>query len=77
MKKLHIGAILLGGLFVMPFQAALAQTTTVAYANESRPGYVMASTGALGSCRALRTKRFAGQRPTLIGPPGSSAAALR
>ena len=35
MKKLHIGAILLGGLFVAPFQAALSQTTNVAYANES------------------------------------------
>jgi hypothetical protein len=41
MKKLHIGAILLGGLFVTPFQAALAQTTTVANAHESRPGYVV------------------------------------
>jgi hypothetical protein len=41
MKKLHIGAILLGGLFVTPFQAALSQTTNVAYANESRPGYVV------------------------------------
>jgi hypothetical protein len=41
MKNLHIGAILLGGLFVTPFQAALSQTTNVAYANESRPGYVV------------------------------------
>jgi hypothetical protein len=41
MKKLHIGALLLGGLFVTPFPAALAQTTNVAYGNESRPGYVV------------------------------------
>jgi hypothetical protein len=41
MKKLHIGAILLGGLFLTPFQAALSQTTNVAYAYESRPGYVV------------------------------------
>jgi hypothetical protein len=38
MSKLPIGAILLGGLLLAPFQAALAQTTTeVAYAYESRP----------------------------------------
>ena len=41
MKKLHIGAILVGALFVTPFQAALSQTINVAYANESRPGYVV------------------------------------
>ena len=41
MKNVHIGAILLGGLLVTPFQAALSQTTSVAYAYESRPGYVV------------------------------------
>ena len=41
MKKLHIGAILLGGLVVAPFQASMAQTN-VAYAYSSeRPGYVV------------------------------------
>ena len=35
MKKFNIGAILLGSLFMTPFQAALSQTTNVAYANES------------------------------------------
>jgi outer membrane protein OmpA-like peptidoglycan-associated protein len=43
MKKLQIGAILLGGLVAAPLQASMAQTTNVAYAqtNESRPGYVV------------------------------------
>jgi hypothetical protein len=41
MKKLHVGAILLGGLVVAPFQASLAQTTEVAFANDPRPGYVV------------------------------------
>ncbi|HEX9522496.1 MAG TPA: hypothetical protein VF949_05995 [Reyranella sp.] len=42
MKKLHIGAILLGGLVVAPFQASTAQTTNVAYGYASeRPGYVV------------------------------------
>jgi hypothetical protein len=44
MKKLHISAILLGGLVAAPLQASMAQTTNVAYAggaNEPRPGYVV------------------------------------
>ena len=41
MKKLYIGAILLGGLVAAPFQASMAQTTNVAYASEPRPGYVV------------------------------------
>jgi len=41
MKKLHVGAILLGSLVVAPFQASLAQTTEVAFANDPRPGYVV------------------------------------
>jgi hypothetical protein len=41
MKKLYIGAVLLGGLAVAPFQAALAQSTEVAYANDPHPGYVV------------------------------------
>ena len=41
MKKLHIGAVLLGGLVVAPFQASMAQTN-VAYAHTSeQPGYVV------------------------------------
>ena len=40
MRKMQIGAILLSGLLVAPFQAAFAQTE-VAYASESRPGYVV------------------------------------
>lgn len=41
MKKLHIGAILLGGLVVAPFQASMAQTNVAyAYTNE-QPGYVV------------------------------------
>jgi outer membrane protein OmpA-like peptidoglycan-associated protein len=40
-KKLHIGAILLGGLVAAPFYTAMAQTTNVAYASEPRPGYVV------------------------------------
>ena len=62
MKKLHIGAILLGGLFVTPFQAALAQTTTMAYANESRPGYVVffdRGTGQLSSIADETIRRAA------------------
>ena len=62
MKKLHIGAILLGGLIVTPFQAALAQTTTVAYANESRPGYVVffdRGTGQLSSVADETIRRAA------------------
>jgi hypothetical protein len=39
MRKLQISAILLGGVLVAPFQAAVAQE--VAYANESTPGYVI------------------------------------
>jgi hypothetical protein len=41
MKKLHIGAILLGGLVVAPFQASMAQSTEVAFANDPRPSYVV------------------------------------
>ena len=41
MKKFHTSAILLAGFLLTPFQAALAQTTNAAYANESRPGYVV------------------------------------
>jgi hypothetical protein len=41
MKKLHIGAILLGGLVLAPLQAAVAQSTEVAFANDPRPGYVV------------------------------------
>ncbi len=41
MKKLHSGAILLGGLVAAPFYTAMAQTTNVAYASEPRPGYVV------------------------------------
>ena len=40
MKKLHIGAILLGGLVAAPLQASMAQTTSVAHA-QPRPGYVV------------------------------------
>jgi hypothetical protein len=39
MRKLQISTILLGGILVAPFQAAQAQE--VAYAYESRPGYVI------------------------------------
>ena len=62
MKKLHIGAILLGGLFVTSFQAALSQTTNVAYANESRPGYVVffdKGTGQLSSVADETIRRAA------------------
>jgi hypothetical protein len=42
MKKLHIGAILLGGgLVVAPLQALMAQSTEVAFANDPRPSYVV------------------------------------
>jgi hypothetical protein len=42
MKKLHIGAILLGGLVVAPIPASMAQTTNVAYGYASeRSGYVV------------------------------------
>ena len=41
MKKLHIGAILLGGLVAAPLYTAMAQTTNVAYASDPRPGYVV------------------------------------
>jgi hypothetical protein len=41
MKKLHVGAIVLGGLVVAPFQASMAQTNVAyAHANE-QPGYVV------------------------------------
>jgi len=62
MKKFRIGAILLGGLFVTPFQAALSQTTTVAYANESPPGYVVffdRGTGQLSSVADETIRRAA------------------
>ena len=39
MRKLQINTILLGGVLVAPFQTAAAQE--VAYANESKPGYVI------------------------------------
>jgi hypothetical protein len=39
MRKLQISTILLGGILIAPFQTAVAQE--VAYANESRPGYVI------------------------------------
>jgi hypothetical protein len=38
MRKLQISTILLGGILVAPFQAAQGE---VAYAYESRPGYVI------------------------------------
>jgi hypothetical protein len=41
MKKLHIGAILLGGLVAAPLQASMAQSTEVAFASDPRPGYVV------------------------------------
>jgi D-serine deaminase-like pyridoxal phosphate-dependent protein len=41
MKKLYIGAILLGGLVVAPFQASMAQSTEVAFANDPRPSNVV------------------------------------
>jgi hypothetical protein len=41
MKKLHIGAILLGGLVAAPLQAPMAQSTEVAFASDPRPGYVV------------------------------------
>src|ERR1700682_5514700 len=62
MKKFHIGAVLLGGLCVTPFQAALAQTTSVAYANESRPGYAVffdKGTGQLSSVADETIRRAA------------------
>ena len=39
MRKLQIGTILLVGILVAPFQAA--QSQEVAYAYESKPGYVI------------------------------------
>ena len=70
MKKLHIGAILLSGLVAVPLHASMAQTTNVAYgyANEPRPGYVVFFDKGTARCRALRTRRFARQQPTPIGP---------
>ena len=62
MKKLQIGAILLGGLLVTPLQAALAQTAEVAYASESRPGYVLffdKGTGQLSSVADETIRRAA------------------
>ena len=43
MNKLHISAILVGGLVAAPLHASVAQTTNVAYgyASEPRPGYVV------------------------------------
>ena len=68
MKKLQIGAILLGGLLVTPFQvvtpfqAVLAQTAEFAYASESRPGYVLffdKGTGQLSSVADETIRRAA------------------
>lgn len=39
MRKLQISTILLSGILLAPFQAAVAQD--VAYANESKPSYVI------------------------------------
>ena len=39
MRKLQIGTILLGGIFLALFQSSLAQD--VAYANQATPGYVI------------------------------------
>jgi hypothetical protein len=41
MKKLHLGAIALGCLVAAPWQASMAQSTEVAFANDPRPGYVV------------------------------------
>jgi hypothetical protein len=43
MRKLQICTILLGGIFLAPFQSSLAQD--VAYANQSTPGYFIFSNG--------------------------------
>jgi hypothetical protein len=41
MKKLHIGAILLSGFVAAPMQAAIAQSTEVAFAKDPQPAYVV------------------------------------
>ena len=41
MKKMQIGAIVLTALVGVPIQASMAQSPQVAYASESRPGYVV------------------------------------
>jgi hypothetical protein len=41
MKKMQISAIALSALVVVPVQALLAQSPQVAYASESRSGYVV------------------------------------
>jgi hypothetical protein len=62
MKKLHLGAMLLGSLAVAPFQASMAQTNVAyAYANE-RPGYVVffdKGTGQLSSIAEETIRRAA------------------
>jgi len=62
MKNLRLGAILLGGLVVAPFQASMAQTTNVAYASAPRPGYVVffdKGTGGLSSVADETIRRAA------------------
>jgi hypothetical protein len=41
MKKMQIGTIVLGAFIAAPLQASMAQSPQVAYASESRPGYVV------------------------------------
>jgi hypothetical protein len=41
MKKMQIGAIVLSAFVVAPVQASIAQSPQMAYASESRPGYVV------------------------------------
>ena len=41
MKKMQTGAIVLSALVVASIQASMAQSPQVAYASESRPGYVV------------------------------------
>ncbi len=62
MKKLHIGAIVLGGLVALPLQASMAQSTEVAFANDPRPGYVVffdRSTGQLSRAADETIRRAA------------------
>jgi uncharacterized SAM-binding protein YcdF (DUF218 family) len=63
MRKLYIGAILLGGLAVAPFQSALAQSTEVAYANAPQPGNAVVffdkGTGQLSSAANETIRRAA------------------
>jgi hypothetical protein len=68
-RQLQISAILLGGILLAPFQPA----QEVAYAIESKPGYVVFSSNGPAHFTSVSSEASRWRRKMLTGPPASSA----